>query len=57
MAQTVYQTKLLRDAVIGIDINGFMFHFPAIQERERSQGGILAGGDFRRQAKIQPLAP
>ena len=35
----------------------FMFHLPAAWERERSQGGILAGGDFRRMAKIQPPAP
>ena len=47
MAQTVYQTKLLRDAVMGFDALSFVFHLPAAWERERSQGGILAGGDFR----------
>ena len=47
MAQTVYQAKLLRDTVMVLMFQGLIRYCPAGQERERSQGGILAGGDFR----------
>jgi hypothetical protein len=47
MAQTVYQAKLLRDTVMVLMVQGLIRYCPAGQERERSQGGILAGGDFR----------
>ena len=47
MTQTVYQAKLLRDTVMVMLYQDLMSYYPAGQERERSQGGILAGGDFR----------